>query len=101
MDILLLGGPRFLGYALIEAALAGGHRITMFNRGRTNPQLFPEIERIQGDRDGGLGRVARSGERADRRVENVPKAGAADAAGFLAAGHTADRLRDAAVSLDR
>jgi len=58
MDILLLGGPRFLGYALIEAALAGGHRITMFNRGRTNPQLFPEIERIQGDRDGGLAPLA-------------------------------------------
>lgn len=58
MDILLLGGPRFLGYALIEAALAGGHCVTMFNRGRTNPQLFPEVERIQGDRDGGLAPLA-------------------------------------------
>ena len=58
MDILLLGGPRFLGYALIEAALTGGHRITMFNRGRTNPQLFAEVERIQGDRDGGLDALA-------------------------------------------
>ena len=58
MDILLLGGPRFLGYALIEAALTGrdrgGHRLTMFNRGRTNPQLFPAVERLKGDRDGGL-----------------------------------------------
>lgn len=58
MDILLLGGPRFLGHALIEAALVGGHRVTMFNRGRTNPHLFPEVERIQGDRDGGLDALA-------------------------------------------
>jgi 2'-hydroxyisoflavone reductase len=54
MDILLLGGPRFLGRALIEAALAGGHNVTMFNRGRTNPHLFPQVERLQGDRDGQL-----------------------------------------------
>jgi 2'-hydroxyisoflavone reductase len=54
MDILLLGGPRFLGRALIEAALAAGHRVTMFNRGRTNPESYPKVERLQGDRDGGL-----------------------------------------------
>jgi 2'-hydroxyisoflavone reductase len=54
MDMLLLGGPRFLGHALIEAALAAGHQVTMFNRGRTNPHLFPAVERLQGDRDGKL-----------------------------------------------
>jgi 2'-hydroxyisoflavone reductase len=54
MDVLLIGGPRFLGLALIEAALDGGHNVTMFNRGRTNPHLFPQVERLQGDRDGGI-----------------------------------------------
>jgi 2'-hydroxyisoflavone reductase len=54
MDILLLGGPQFLGRALIDAALATGHQVTMFNRGRTNPDLYPEVTRLQGDRDGQL-----------------------------------------------
>jgi 2'-hydroxyisoflavone reductase len=54
MDLLLLGGPRFLGRAVIDAALAAGHKVTMFNRGRTHPELYPEVERLQGDRDGGL-----------------------------------------------
>jgi 2'-hydroxyisoflavone reductase len=54
VDILLLGGPQFVGRAVLDAALAGGHRVTMFNRGLTNPELYPEIERITGDRDGGL-----------------------------------------------
>ena len=54
MRLLLLGGPKFVGYALIEAALAGGHEVTTFNRGRTSPERFPEIERLHGDRDGGL-----------------------------------------------
>jgi len=54
MKLLLLGGPKFLGRAVIDAALAGGHEITLFNRGSTNAELYPELERIQGDRDGGL-----------------------------------------------
>jgi 2'-hydroxyisoflavone reductase len=52
--LLLIGGPKFLGYALIEAALARGHELTTFNRGTTGPELFPGIEKLHGDRDGGL-----------------------------------------------
>jgi 2'-hydroxyisoflavone reductase len=37
-----------------EAALAGGHELTLFNRGRTNPELFAQVERIRGDRAGPL-----------------------------------------------
>ena len=48
--LLILGGPRFVGRYLIEAALARGHRVTMFNRGRTEPGLFPAVERRLGDR---------------------------------------------------
>ncbi len=52
--MLVLGGTSFLGRHLVEAALARGHAVTLFNRGRTNPHLFPEAERLVGDRDGGL-----------------------------------------------
>ncbi len=50
MKLLLLGGPKFLGRALIESALARGHEVTTFNRGTTHPTLFPEIEKLHGDR---------------------------------------------------
>jgi 2'-hydroxyisoflavone reductase len=50
VKLLLLGGPRFLGRAIADAALERGHELTFFNRGRTNPELYPEIERITGDR---------------------------------------------------
>jgi nucleoside-diphosphate-sugar epimerase len=55
MRLLIIGGTRFLGRALVEDALAQGHEVTLFNRGQTNPELFPQVERITGDRDGGLG----------------------------------------------
>ncbi len=50
MRILILGGTRFLGRHLVEAALAKGHEITLFNRGRTNPNLYPQVEKLHGDR---------------------------------------------------
>ena len=55
MKLLVIGGTKFLGRHLVEQALARGHEVTLFNRGQTNPDLFPEAERIQGDRDGDLG----------------------------------------------
>lgn len=54
MRVLILGGTVFLGRHLVEAALARGDDVTLFNRGRTNPELFPDVERLTGDRDGGL-----------------------------------------------
>lgn len=54
MRSLLLGGPKFLGRAVIDAALERGHELTLFNRGTTGADLYPELERIVGDRDGGL-----------------------------------------------
>lgn len=50
MDILILGGTRFLGRHIVEAGIASGHRLTLFNRGMTNAELFPELEKLRGDR---------------------------------------------------
>jgi 2'-hydroxyisoflavone reductase len=52
LKILILGGTRFIGVAMTELALARGHTITFFNRGKTNTDRFPDIERIKGDRNG-------------------------------------------------
>lgn len=51
MQILILGGTAFLGPHLVEEATRKGHQITLFNRGKTNPHLFPDIEKLRGDRD--------------------------------------------------
>ncbi len=52
MKILIIGGTQFVGRHLADAALAGGHELTLFNRGRTSAGLFPEAEHLVGDRDG-------------------------------------------------
>ena len=54
MNILVLGGTLFAGRHLVEIALDRGYQVTLFNRGQTNPDLFPQVETIIGDRDGGL-----------------------------------------------
>lgn len=54
LKILLLGGTRFIGVHMTELALARGHSITFFNRGRTRAELFPQVEKLHGDRDGKL-----------------------------------------------
>ncbi|MGD8405626.1 MAG: NAD-dependent epimerase/dehydratase family protein [Anaerolineales bacterium] len=59
MDILIIGGTLFLGRHIVEAALERGHRLTLFNRGQTNPEVFPEIETILGDRETDLDKLAK------------------------------------------
>jgi len=54
LKILILGGTAFLGPQIVEAAQARGHVLTLFNRGKTNPGLFPDLEKLHGDRDGDL-----------------------------------------------
>lgn len=54
MKILIIGGTRFLGRTLVETALKQGHELTLFNRGKTNPVLFPDVEQLKGDRDADL-----------------------------------------------
>jgi 2'-hydroxyisoflavone reductase len=54
MKLLILGGTKFLGRHAVDAALAAGHDVTIFTRGKTNPELYPEVEHLTGDRDGDL-----------------------------------------------
>jgi 2'-hydroxyisoflavone reductase len=58
MKLLVLGGTKFLGRAIVESALDQGHEVTLFNRGRTNPELFPEAEKLRGDRATDLSALA-------------------------------------------
>lgn len=54
MRLLILGGTLFLGRHVVEAALDRGHDVTIFTRGRTDPDAYPSARRIVGDRDGDL-----------------------------------------------
>jgi 2'-hydroxyisoflavone reductase len=56
MRVLILGGTGFLGSHLVEALLARGHQPTLFNRGQTHPERFPNFESIRGERDPLIGR---------------------------------------------
>ncbi len=56
--ILILGGTGFLGPHIVDAALARGHTLTLFNRGKTHPTFFPNVEKLHGDRDGHLEALA-------------------------------------------
>lgn len=57
MRVLVLGGSAFVGRNVVEVALERGHQVSVFNRGRTNPGLFPGAEQLTGDRDGDLSRL--------------------------------------------
>ena len=54
MKILFIGGTKFVGRQMVEDAIKAGHEVTLFNRGKTNRDMFKGIEIIRGDRDGGL-----------------------------------------------
>lgn len=58
LKILFLGGTGFLGPHTVRAALARGHEMTLFNRGKTNPQLFPDVKKLRGDRYGDMSALA-------------------------------------------
>ncbi|MGI9550361.1 MAG: hypothetical protein ACR2MT_04110, partial [Aurantibacter sp.] len=54
LNVLVLGGTNFLGPAIVKSLLKGGHEVTLFNRGVTNPHLFKDLTRIIGDREKGV-----------------------------------------------
>jgi 2'-hydroxyisoflavone reductase len=54
VKILVMGGTSFVGRHFVERALERGHDVTLFNRGKTAPEGFPDTTVITGDRDGDL-----------------------------------------------
>ena len=60
MRVLILGGTVFLGRHVVEALLARGHEVTLFHRGRRGAELFPQLERVLGDRATDLDRLPAS-----------------------------------------
>jgi len=84
MRLLVLGGTLFLGRHIAEAAQARGHELTLFNRGRSGPDVSGDVEQIQGDREGDLALL--SGRSWDAAIDTsgyVPRVVRASAA-FLA-----------------
>jgi len=67
MRYLVLGGTQFVGRHIVSALLDAGHSVTLFTRGRTNPDLFPDAEHLRGDRDGDLS--ALEGRSWDRAID--------------------------------
>ncbi|KRE59597.1 NAD-dependent epimerase/dehydratase family protein [Paenibacillus sp. Soil750] len=57
MNILILGGTKFLGRALTEAALAKGHEVTLFHRGLHDAAAFPQVHHLLGDRNTDLAKL--------------------------------------------
>ncbi|MFO0962751.1 MAG: NAD-dependent epimerase/dehydratase family protein [Phycisphaerales bacterium] len=77
MDLLILGGTAFLGPETVAAAKARGWKITLFNRGKTRADLFPDLEKVRGDRDPtkgeglkGLEELIAKGRRWDAVIDN-------------------------------
>lgn len=66
--ILILGGTGFIGPYQVRYALSRGHEVTLFNRGKTNPELFPNVEQLRGDRDNDLESLKR--RRWDAVIDN-------------------------------
>ena len=88
MKILVLGGTGLIGPPMVEYAIARGHEVTLFNRGKTKPHLFPELEKLKGDRADDLASIETAiaaGKRWDAVIDNtamIPR-WVTDSAGLL------------------
>jgi len=69
MDVLVVGGNRFVGYELAWRLLAGGHRLTLFNRGSLRDPFGERVERLRGDRTAGDFSRLLAGRRFDAVVD--------------------------------
>jgi 2'-hydroxyisoflavone reductase len=74
LKILVLGGTGLIGPPMVSYAIARGHEVTLFNRGKTNVQLFPELEKLKGDRSDDLSAIeaqVEGGRRWDAVIDNT------------------------------
>ena len=70
--VLVLGGTGFLGPHFVRAAQERGYTVTLFNRGKTNTHLFPDLEKIRGERGTDMSALAaavNSGRRWDAVID--------------------------------
>ena len=51
MKILVIGGTQFIGRHVVSKLVQDGHSVTLLNRGRTGPNLFPDLPTIKADRE--------------------------------------------------
>jgi len=79
LNILMLGGTGFAGPPMVRRAIANGHNVTLFNRGKSGPDMFPDLEHITGDRYSdlsGLEKLVEDGRKFDAVIDTftyVPK----------------------------
>jgi len=71
MRILILGGTKFLGRAIVDAARAKGHELTLFNRGQHDPSAYPDLEQLHGDRTQPGGLAALAGRTWDAAIDTA------------------------------
>lgn len=74
LTLLVLGGTGLIGPPMVEYALARGHEVTLFTRGKTNTHLFPDVERLKGDRNddiSALEQAVADGRRWDAVIDNT------------------------------
>jgi 2'-hydroxyisoflavone reductase len=74
LKILVLGGTGLIGPPMVECAIARGHEVTLFNRGKTNTHLFPDLEKLKGDRNDDLTSLeteVRAGRLWDAVIDNT------------------------------
>jgi 2'-hydroxyisoflavone reductase len=74
LKILVLGGTGLIGPPMVSYAVARGHEVTLFNRGKTNAQLFPDLEKLKGDRNDDISALeaeVAAGRRWDAVVDNT------------------------------
>ena len=51
MDVLIIGGTRYMGRIVVQRLLERGDKVTVFSRGTTRPEWWEQVEHIQGDRE--------------------------------------------------
>lgn len=74
LKIIVLGGTGLIGPPMVEYAIARGHEVTLFNRGKTNKHLFPGLEKLKGDRNDDLSAIeaeVNKGRRWDAVIDNT------------------------------
>lgn len=88
--LLILGGTNYVGPHIVHSALRAGHEVTLFNRGLTNVHLFPDLERLRGDRSRADGLAELQGTRIwDAVIDTWSRAPrAVEASAALLAGRT-------------